>query len=504
MAVSNNINDILERINSGNWNDSDTKTLQQLLQAGDRKTLEQLGKYNVKIGQGQDIQIGDRNYYTWNDEAIQTLIEVVQKGSTVAVINAQGNATIDQSHHAIYNYYNYYYQEEAKAVIVDAIEETDDLPCPYRGLFSFGPEDAEYFFGRDVFIEELYQATQTRSFIPVLGASGSGKSSVILAGLVPKLKEEGHWQFTHFRPGKDPFHALAQALVPLYIQNLDETDCIAQARKLAKYFQDDELPLSDVLATIQQQHPNDRILLIADQFEELYTLCKDEQTRRKFLDILLHTFRSFTEQSSLSTVLVAAMRADFLGNVLSYPPLADVLRNVDIKIRSMNSEELREAIEKPVQKLSVTFEEGLVERILHDVDKEPGNLPLLEFALTELWKQCTGKQLTHKAYGEIGEVSGALTSYADKQYRQLKPEEQEKVRRIFVQLVRPGEGTEDTRRVATKAELSATNWNLVKKLADARLVVTSCTVVTSETGNNLEQQEKLQGEYRRDGKTVET
>ncbi len=101
-------------------------------------------------------------------------------------------------------------------------------------------------------------------------------------------------------------------IVPLYVQNLDETDCIAQARKLAGYFQDDKLPLSDVLATIQQQHPNDRILLIADQFDELYTLCKDEQIRRKFLNILLHTFQSFAEQSSLSTVLVAAMRADVI------------------------------------------------------------------------------------------------------------------------------------------------------------------------------------------------
>ncbi len=212
MLLSEELEQILNRIENEQQTDEDINILHQHLLAGDRQVARQLGKYNVNVGQGQDIQIGDRNYYTWNDEAIQALIEVVQKGSTVAVINAQGNATIDQSHHAIYNYYNYYYQEEAKAVIVEATEETDDLPCPYRGLFSFGPEDAEYFFGRDIFIKELYQLTQTKNFIPVLGASGSGKSSVILAGLVPKLKEEGHWQFTHFRPGKDPFHALAQAL----------------------------------------------------------------------------------------------------------------------------------------------------------------------------------------------------------------------------------------------------------------------------------------------------
>ncbi|NEO40588.1 MAG: hypothetical protein F6J90_31350 [Moorea sp. SIOASIH] len=353
-------------------------------------------------------------------------------------------------------------------------------------MFHFSPNEAEYFFGRDVFIKELFQGTQTRNFIPVLGASGSGKSSVVLAGLVPKLVKAGHWQFTHFRPGKDPFLALAQALVPLYRSDLDSTDKIIQARKLARSFSEDELPLSDVFATIHRNHPNQIILLIADQFEELYTLCRDEQTRRLFLDTLSNTFQSSSEQSSSSTVLVTTMRADFLGNVLSYPPLANVWRKVNVQIRSMNPEELREVIEKPAQKVGVSFESGLVERILDDVDTEPGNLPLLEFALTELWKKRTSKQLTHQAYQEIGEVSGALTSYADREFSKLQPEEQERVRRIFIQLVRPGEGTENTRRVATKAELKETDWKLVKKLADARLVVTSRTLVTS--AKNAEQE----------------
>nr|WP_084613273.1 hypothetical protein [Planktothrix rubescens] len=384
--------------------------------------------------------------------------------------------SINQSRTIIYNYY---YQEQT---VITATEENvnDNLLCPYQGLYHFSPENAEYFFGREVFVENLFQYTETRNFIPILGASGSGKSSVILAGLVPKLVKIGHWQFTHFRPGNDPFHALAQALVPLYVKNLDETDRIAQARKLAGYFQDNTVPLSDVFSTIQRNYPNNRILLIADQFEELYTLCNDEQTRRNFLDILLNTFKSFAEQSSLSTILVATMRADFLGNALSYRPLVDVLQKNDIKLGPMNETELKDIIEKPAQKLGVSFEGGLVERILRDVDKEPGNLPLLEFALTELWSKRKGKQLTHNAYQEIGEVSGALTCYADSEFSKLKPEQQQQVRRIFVQLVRPGAGTEDTRRVATKAELNDSNWNLVKQLADARLVVTSRTVINSD------------------------
>ncbi|MFZ1025259.1 MAG: WD40 repeat domain-containing protein [Limnoraphis robusta] len=418
----------------------------------------------------------------------QSAGDVTISGNKDPLVNfvntTEGTTSINQSRTIIYNYY---YQQQTITTLTEDNTE-DNLICPYQGLYHFSYENSEYFFGRDVFVEELFQYTETRNFIPVLGASGSGKSSVILAGLVPKLVQAGNWQFTHFRPGNDPFHALAQALVPLYEPDLDKTDGIAQARKLAGYFQDNTVPLSDVFSTIQRNHPHNRILLIADQFEELYTLCNDEKIRRKFLDTLLNTFKSFAEQSSLSTVLVGTMRADFLGNALSYRPLADVLQKGNIMLGPMNENELQDVIEKPAKKLGVSFESGLVERILDDVDKQPGNLPLLEFALTELWKERKGKQLTHNAYEDIGEVSGALTGYADDKFSKLNEQEKQQVRRIFVQLVRPGAGTEDTRRVATKAELNETNWDLVKKLADSRLVVTSRTVITREITDNSEPQ----------------
>ncbi|BDI14286.1 hypothetical protein ANSO36C_00880 [Nostoc cf. commune SO-36] len=377
---------------------------------------------------------------------------------------------------------NYYYREEARLVPSDPTDAVDEyLLCPYRGLFHFGPNDADVFFGREIFIEELYSATKIKNFIPVLGASGSGKSSVVLAGLVPKLQKAGHWQFTHFRPGSDPFHALALALVPLYTPNLDQTDQIAQARKMAGYLQDGSVILLDVFAKIQQNHPNDRVLLIADQFEEIYTLCNNQEIRLKFLDCLLASLVTPTFLTSSATVLVTTMRADFLGNALSYRPFADVLQNGDVKLGPMNREELTQVIEKPAQKFGVTFADGLVERILDDVENQPGNLPLLEFALTELWNKRTGKQLTHKIYEEIGQVEGALARHADEKYGNLTDDEKEKVRRIFIQLVRPGEGVEDTRRVAMKAELGEQSWALVKKLADARLVVTSRNATSQET-----------------------
>ncbi|WP_017317618.1 nSTAND1 domain-containing NTPase [Mastigocladopsis repens] len=378
--------------------------------------------------------------------------------------------------------YNYYYREDTQVVPVESTEVADDnLPCPYRGLFHFSPNDAEFFFGREVCTGELFAATQTCNFIPVLGASGSGKSSIVLAGLVPKLQNEGHWLFTHFRPDSDPFHALALALVPLYTPHLDHTDKIIQARKLSKALGEGQIPLADVFAQIHQNHPTDRVLLIADQFEEIYTLCTDQKIRLSFLDNLLASFPSCPSQSQHKRVLVATMRADFLGNALLYPPFGDLLKT-DIKlIRSMNCEELEQVIVKPAEKLGVTFQEGLVKRILDDVDSEPGNLPLLEFALTELWKRRKGKELTHAGYEDIGEVKGALARHADEKYGNLTDDEKEKVRRIFIQLVHPGEGTEDTRRLATKAELGEASWRLVKQLADARLVVTSCNAEDQET-----------------------
>ncbi len=228
----------------------------------------------------------------------------------------------------IYNYF--YYSQDIQAASGQAGAATADerLPCPYRGLFHFGPGDAEYFFGRDSFVKTLVQATETRHFIPLLGASGSGKSSVVLAGLVPKLQQMGRWQFTHFRPGADPFHGLSLALVPLYAPNLDETDRIAQARKLADYLRQGEIPLADVFAQIQHNFPNDRVLLIADQFEELYTLTQEEAIRRSFLDTLITAFsrdeRSQSQGSNDgSPRLVLTMRADFLGNALLYRPFAD-------------------------------------------------------------------------------------------------------------------------------------------------------------------------------------
>jgi len=394
------------------------------------------------------------------------------QGEGAIVLSGDGHqATVDQSrHHTIINYY---YREEIKPLTEQSDAVVDDLPCPYRGLFHFGPNDAEFFFGREVFVKELLVAVEQRAFVPVLGASGSGKSSVVLAGLVPHLQQIGHWHFTHFRPGNDPFYSLALALVPLLTPELNEIGKISESRQLATELQTGNVRLTDIVTAIQHRYVGDRILLIADQFEELYTLGTKDATRRQFLDCLLTSLPVKPAHGISPLVLVATMRADFLGNALSHRPFADMLQRGDVKLGAMNSDELTQVIEKPAQKLGVEFEGGLVHRILEDVKSEPGNLPLLEFALTELWKRRDGKYLTHQAYEDIGKVEGALARHADEQFKILSAQDQQHVRRIFVQLVRPGQGTEDTRRLATKAELREADWSLVQHLANARLVVTS-------------------------------
>lgn len=211
----------------------------------------------------------------------------------------------------------------------------------------------------------------------------------------------------------------------------------------------------------------------------------DHRVRNRFLDCLLASFQSFNSGASSSTVLVTTMRAGFLANALSYRPLADMLQNADIKLGAMSREELTEVILKPAEELGVKFDEGLVERILNDVEDESVNLPLplLEFALTQLWKHRQGKQLTHAAYQHIGKVQGALVRHAEKFYKNLDVIDQKQVQRIFLQLVRPGEGTKDTRRLATKAEFGENSWSLVQRLANdkTRLVVINRTANGRET-----------------------
>jgi WD40 repeat protein len=396
-----------------------------------------------------------------------------------------------------------YYDEQRRALerVADVLLQWDEQhrdqdaaiasrPAPYRGLFAFRQEDAPFFFGRDVFTTRLLETVRKNALVVVIGPSGSGKSSVVFAGLIPHLHESGHWAVVDFRPGSQPFHALASALVPLVEPGISAVDHMVETRKMAAALDEGVLPLSDVVDSVLQKNDGTRhLILVADQFEELYALCTDLDVRRRFPTALfgavnpalpsLH--RETSDGETPPFVLVLTLRADFVGQALAQRPFADVLQKADVKLGPMTRDELMQAIERPAARLGVTLEPGLVERILDDVGDEPGNLPLLEFALTLLWERRTGRCLTHAAYKAIGRVQGALARYAREVYGRLSEGEKLRAQRVFTQLVRPGEGTGDTRRLTTRTNLSAEDWSLVQRLADRRLVVTGQDLDGQET-----------------------
>jgi WD40 repeat protein/DNA-binding SARP family transcriptional activator len=356
-------------------------------------------------------------------------------------------------------------------------------PCPYRGLAAFREEDAPFFFGREAFSAQLLEAVQHRSLVAVIvGSSGSGKSSSVFAGLLPRLRAEADWLIVDARPGSYPFRAVAGALTTALEPDLTETERLIETQKLATALQQGDLDLYHVAMRALEVHSYARrLLLVIDQFEELYTLCPEPERQRSFLEALLAAVQAGSGQRRSPLVLLLTLRADFMGQALAHRPFADALQDGSLLLSPMNREELRAAIEKPAELQGATFEPGLVERILDDVGDEPGNLPLLEFALTLLWERQTYGLLTHAAYEDIGSVDGALARYADQVYGELGGSERDQARQVFVQLVRPGEGTEDTRRVATRAELGDANWALVQHLADRRLAVTGRDEAGTET-----------------------
>ncbi|MGD1698842.1 CHAT domain-containing protein [Dapis sp. BLCC M229] len=350
------------------------------------------------------------------------------------------------------------------------ITEDDVIPPnPYQGLSAFQEEDSDFFFGQEKFVNKLVEVTHKQPLIAVVGPSGSGKSSVVYAGLVPQLRTEKKWLIESFLPGKEPFLSLAFVLVGQLEPEAGETQKLREATGLARDMQEGRITLSQVVNRILERNHGQQLLLIADQFEELYTLCREKEKQERFAEVLLTAIREENVK------LILTLRADFYGYVLSYRPFRDALQEYTPQLlSSMKREELQQAIELPAQKSEVQLEAKLTERILDDVGEEPGNLPLLEFALTRLWSKQENRVLTHHAYEEIGGVKKAIANHAEQIFQQLKETEKKQAERIFLQLVRPGEGTEDTRRVATRGEVGEDNWNLVSYLAgyQARLVVT--------------------------------
>ena len=354
---------------------------------------------------------------------------------------------------------------------------------PFRSLQVFEPEDSWLFFGRDSETSELLTRLGRAPVLPVLGNSGSGKSSLIRAGLIPALQRGSFrsrgvgvnsWRIVVFRPSEAPFDYLAEALPAQITSQLtakESADFIQHCRET--------LPLGgDALRNaIAAKAPRDaHVLLVADQFEELFTLTHNQETRHRYIDALLSSSRL---GGSLSIHLIIVLRADFYAHCLEHAELSRCLEANLYNVPRMNPSQLRETIEKRLALASAHAEPGLIDSLLSDVGNEPGDLALLEHALGQLWdKRNPDGTITNSAYMEIGRLRGALGRHADEVCREIgDPTEKHLIQKVFLELVQLGEGAQDTRRRVPKEALlrlgAPTQMEqLLAQLASSRLIFT--------------------------------
>jgi tetratricopeptide (TPR) repeat protein len=316
--------------------------------------------------------------------------------------------------------------------------------CPYRGLLAFREEDADVFFGRELLIELLKEKLEQKNIVQVSGPSGSGKSSLVAAGLIPALKRSDSCQVLYCRPGSDPFGSLSSALIPHLEPGEDEISRAGHLLRLREVLEQGQLPY--LLKRILAGNGGRGLLVFIDQFEELYTQCSAPSLRDSFLDSLLALSPAGAIASAPAVKVVCAIRADFANRLLSHRRFTDAIQDADVKIGPMHREELDSVIRRPASLHNVRFDEGLAERILNDAGVEPSSLPLLEFALSELWSRQNERTLTHSAYEQIGQLSGAIAQRAEKVFRNLTPAQQDVARHILTRLVHlADEGVEHTR-----------------------------------------------------------
>ncbi|MBN1220808.1 MAG: PD40 domain-containing protein [Anaerolineae bacterium] len=363
---------------------------------------------------------------------------------------------------------------------------------PYRGLRKFTEEDAKFFFGRNAAIQSVLgmvqylvdteTSVQTPDLIAVLGPSGSGKSSLVRAGLIPVLWDNGvegsfQWPIKVMLPGEHPLDALALTFAGEVGRDLASIrDTLAGGEKALHDLMVESLTVTN--------KPDEAIfVLVIDQFEELFSLCEDEAERRAFIEQILYAAQTRRNRC----MVLLTMRSDFYSKVAAYKPLAEAVTRQQMLVSPLTEKELREAILLPAETVGLELEKELVERLLADTADAPGVLPLLQHALLELFHRRDGNLLTLAAYNEIGGVQGALAHRADSVVNELTPDQQQTVRRIFLRLIQPGEGTIDTRRRAALTEVLTTDSEtesvegLVQTLANANLLTTSFNPEANET-----------------------
>jgi WD40 repeat protein len=329
-----------------------------------------------------------------------------------------------------------------------------DEPAPYRGLLAFDEAHSEYFFGREPDIARTLEKLARERFVAVVGPSGCGKSSLVLGGVLPRLKPPGGalgagvrtWTM---RPGDRPLRALADVLAagePSGAQRLSLSD------SLHLRFLESPDGLRTALATLTADKPGPCVLVV-DQLEELFTHAPGKPGTGEE-EPFVANLRNAVLEGSGSVHILVTLRADFFDRCLSLAPLRELFQDREVLLGSLGSEALRDVILRPAQKVGAWLEKGLLTAILQDVSREPGALPLLEDALDQLWRKRNGAWLTLAAYEASGGISQALRLRAEACYQALAPEEREVARLILVRLTSLGEGREDTRRRVPRGELT--------------------------------------------------
>lgn len=336
----------------------------------------------------------------------------------------------------------------ASTLIVIADEA---IANPYKGLQAFEEADADDFFGRDALIERLLDRLRDtddalRRFLAVIGPSGSGKSSVVKAGVIPALRRgalpgSDRWFMVEMVPGADPFQELTNALLGVAVSSPEALDEQLRADARGLFNAANEILVGD----------DSELVLVIDQFEEVFTMTGDEDVRARFLDSLR---AAATDPDSRLRVIVT-MRADFYDRPLLYPDFGELVRTRNEVVLPLSPDEMREAIIGPADHAGVTVETGLVAAIVADIAEQPGALPLMQYALTEVFERRQGNVMTLDAYRASGGVLGALARRAEELFQDASEDERDAMRQVFLRLVTLQEGAEDTRRRALITELFA-------------------------------------------------
>lgn len=357
---------------------------------------------------------------------------------------------------------------------------------PYMGLKKFSAEDKDKFFGREGWIAKLSDTLQQSNLLLLLGASGSGKSSLIQAGLIPYLSDE--WGGAKlikviFVPDRNPYESLVKKICEELPENF----------KIKAHEIIDRNKLDTLVQLVKKLEKNShKWIIFIDQFEKLFS---PTNTSKLECDKFINSLVQLIKLKYNYVKLIIAMRSDFIDSLTNYPALANPIENSKIRIlKNMDELELRLAIAEPAVRNGVTFEKGLVEQIISDFNKQAGSLPLLQYALDLLWEKDRDKGnisnkrlLTIDTYNDLGGVSKALENQTSSIIDNFNDKEKKAVKKIFMELIELINIPDSQRRItpiSKKAQLSQFDNNLIikntlNKLIEKRLLVINRSIAES-------------------------